>query len=112
MDAPQTAGIVVIAVAALRLAEVALSRSFTKRNGNGNGPARVVRLLEAIHKSVAASVLNTEKLIEMHDIRDENGVFLWMNPRTVVKTLDEVQTEQREQSRCLERIENRIDERP
>ena len=112
MDAAETAGIVVIAVAALRLAEVALSRSFTKRNGGSNGTARVVRLLESIHKSAAASVLNTDKLIEMHDVKDQNGVFLWMIPREWCKTLDDVQTEQREQSRCLERIENRIGERP
>ena len=110
MDAAQTAGIVVIAVAALRLAEVALSKSLTKRNGNG--AARIVRLLETINKSAAATVLNTEKLIEMHDVKDQNGVYLWMIPRQLRETLDDVQKEQREQSRCLERIENRIGARP
>jgi len=81
VDAAQTAGIVVVAVAALRMAEVALSRSFSKRNGNNNGTARIVRLLESINKSTSASVLNTDKLIEMHDVKDQNGVYSWMLPR-------------------------------
>jgi len=112
VDAAQTAGIVVVAVAALRMAEVALSSRFAKRNGNNNGTARVVRLLESINKSATASVLNTEKLIEMHNVKDQNGVFLWMIPREWFKTLEDVQTKQRELSRCLERIENRIGGRP
>ena len=113
IGAVEGAGLVVVAVAAIRLAEAAIKWVGTRNNKNQGMPfppgsvcvlgkdSPAIDLLEKLVEKVEKMGEETHELHILHKPKDTDGTPLWYVPRSMVSTQKEMLTEMRAMNQSL-----------